>query len=355
MKFSHYLTSYINSAKPLLDDFFEEQKNEAEKISPLAGEMIDYYRNFMEGGKMIRGMLTKLGYEIAGGKEEEKILWVSLYPEIIHSFLLIHDDIMDEDEIRRGKPTAHLYYAFLGRKKYHLKDASHYGLSMAIDLGDLGNYLAGEALLKSNFPPEKILALIKLANRIFLDTAFGQALDITGEAKKNWSKNYILKIFLFKTARYSVVGPLQFGAVLANANKKFLNAFKNYGEAVGIAFQIQDDILGMFGEEEIVGKDTGKRDIKEGKLTLLIEEAQKRASPEQKLFLKRVYGKRDISSKEVKEVKEIIINTGALEYCQKYAQKLVEKGKKFIPQITPLKDFQEVLETFADFVIERKK
>jgi len=355
MKARAYLRDYVLKADFYLDKFFEKKRKEATKISPICLQMVDLYHQHLQGGKKARGALMVLGYLLAGGKKNDKIYRASLYPEIIQSFLLIHDDVMDQDLLRRGKPTPEAIYTSWCRKKKFQSDPCHFGLSMAIDLGDLGQFLALEALGQSGFGKEKIFDVLKEASLVYQKVAFGQALDVFGEASGKFNEDYVFLIHLFKTAEYSVSAPLKFGAILAGASKAYLSYLDDYGRSIGIAFQLQDDILGLYGEEKKIGKESGARDIKAGKVTLLIVKALERAKPEEKEFLKKVYGQKKVTDKQVKEIQKIVQKSGALAYSQKQAQKLVRRGKRFIPQITPNLEYQETLSSLADFMIERKK
>jgi len=348
-----FLIEYAQKAEQYLDDFFAVKKRETDKISPVCRKMVDIYRDHLRGGKKARGALMVLGYRLAGGRDEEKIFRASIYPEIIQSFLLIHDDIMDQDLIRRGRPTPQAFYTSLYRERGFIGDAKHFGLSMALDLGDFGIYLGQEALFKSGFEKEKIADVIALSNKIYQETALGQALDVFGEVSGEFNEDYVLKIHFLKTAQYSVTAPMQFGAILAGAEQKFLNLLISYGDYIGTAFQIYDDILGLFGDEKSLGKKVGARDIKEGKVTLLIVKAFEEAEKPDKMFLQRVYGNKKISKKEVLKVQKIIKKSGSFDYSLKKSHELIEKGKIFIPQITKNPEFQNTLCSLADFMISR--
>lgn len=176
-----------------------------------------------KGGKRIRGVLVRLGYELAGGSESEIVKIGSAY-EILHSSILIHDDIMDQSPQRRGKPSV---YKALG--------GNHYGVSQAICLADFGFFLCVKIISQSNFPQERKNKALEYLSKIMTDTALGQMLDI----KK---ANPVL-VNKLKTACYTIAGPLRIGAVLAGADEKLLRNLAKAGENLGIAYQLRDDIL----------------------------------------------------------------------------------------------------------------
>jgi geranylgeranyl diphosphate synthase type I len=346
-----YLKDYIKKTTPILRKFFKEKEKEAERISPITAEMMRIYPDFM-GGKNIRGSLTKLGYECFGGKDEKAILEASLMIEITHTFVLIHDDIMDQDALRRNQPTIHLQYQRLHQKRYPKGDPKHYGTCMAIDLGDAGFVIAHLILADSRFPAEIIKKVLRRFHQVLLVTAFGQAIDVTYEDLKEVTEEDVMKVHRYKTADYTITGPLQYGALFAGASKKGVEKIEKYGLPVGIAFQLRDDELGIFSEEKRLGKPVGS-DIRENKNTLLHLKALEWADPKNRKFLESAYGNRNLTKEEVEKVREITIKTGALAYSQELSRQLVERGKKFVPQITEDSELQDTLRKMADFMIER--
>jgi geranylgeranyl diphosphate synthase type I len=345
MEAKKYLKNYAQKADSVLDEFFAEKKKEAQAISPIAAGMIDRYRQFMVGGKKLRGAEIKLGYELCGKRAGKEVIKASTSIEIIHSFLLMHDDFMDQDDLRRGQPTSH--------KQYEKGHTPHFGLSMAVDTGDLGMFLAYEMLIGTHIPPKQKTAAWKILNETIIEVAYGQALDLHYESRKKVIEEDVLRVHTHKTATYTVTAPLQMGAVLGGASKQKLQALEKFGRPVGIAFQLRDDELGMFSDEKTLGKPADS-DLKEGKNTLLFVKALELGDKKQKKFIKYAHGNSNLTVKEVEKVRHIIIDTGALACSQKLGRKLVEKGKKFVPQITKDSRHQETLYSLADFIIERE-
>lgn len=295
-----------------------------------------------KGGKKIRGALINLGYKIAGGKSKA-ILDIAAAYEIFHTSILAHDDVIDQSPIRRGRPSL-----------YRVLGGGHHGISQTISLGDLGFFLATKIISQSDFADkEKIYALEYFA-KTTIDTALGEMLDVELPYldKKRQEKD-VLTIMKYKTARYSISSPLQLGAILAGASKEMIRVLGEFGESLGIAFQIQDDILGVFGDEEELGK-SNKSDIEEGKNTLLIVEALKKATPKQKKHLHKYYGNSTLSIPGLKVVREIFQETKALEYAQKQAIKYTSQAKKVIPGITKEATMSKLLEQMAEYLVERR-
>jgi len=232
-----------------LKKLLEEWREEAGKIDKSLLPLVDKFIKANEGGKRIRGKLVMLGYEIAvaedGRRKTEDILKVAAAYEIFHTAILVHDDIIDQDLIRRGQPS--LYQALGG---------NHQGTSLAICLADAGFFLAVKIIAESNFPQKRKNEALKYFSGIILDTAMGQMLDI--------EKGDYLTVAKYKTAEYSVSGPLILGAILDGAKLDQLGKLDQFGEYLGIAFQIQDDILD--GEVAwIRGLDSAKNEAKKYK------------------------------------------------------------------------------------------
>ncbi len=343
--FISYIQEYNQDLQSVLDGVFDKEVKRVGEIVPMASQMALDYKHFLEGGKKLRGCEIFLGYQMFGGKETNTGLLASLVIEIIHSFLLMHDDFMDQDDLRRGQPTMH--------KKYAEQFGLHYGQSMAINLGDEGCFFAMSLLNSLDLPRERLSKATEFLSQMLFEVGIGQALDITYENEKEFLEEKVLKVHRYKTAEYTIPGPITIGAILAGVDdEKILQAIKDFGIPVGIAFQLRDDELGMFSTEEELGKPVDS-DIKEGKLTLLIVKTLENVSGDDLEFLKKAYGSKNLSLEEVERIRQIIKETGALEYSQKKSRELVEEGKKFIPKITADPKYQKLLVELADFCVER--
>lgn len=237
MDFKNYLKENAQKVNEMLDeillDFTSQTKKTNSKLLPFVLGLI----NSCKGGKRIRGVSCKLGYEIATAHLRGELkqsarshlggeVWkVGATYELLHAALLIHDDIIDQSPKRRGQPS--LYQALGG---------NHYGISQAITLGDIGLYLPIKIITETSFLPKLKLKAINYFSQILINTAWGQIMDV--EKDKD-----IEFINLFKTAKYTIAGPLQIGAILAGANDGLVKKLGAFGENLGIAYQIQDNIL----------------------------------------------------------------------------------------------------------------
>lgn len=323
----------------ILSQFLNETKKIDNRLLPLAVGFV----KACQGGKRIRGMLVKLGYELAGGSGQD-INQVAAAVEILHTALLIHDDVIDQSLLRRGQPT--LYQAFGG---------DHYGLSQAISLGDIGLYLAIKIIAEANFSSERKIITLQYLSRVIIQTGWGQILDVElPHLGKKVLKKDVKLLESLKTASYSVSGPLILGAILAGAEERLLGYLGKFGENLGIAFQIQDDILGVFGQEEQIGK-SNTSDIEEGKNTLLIADALEKANSQQKDILGKFYGKGNQGSQGLEIVRQVFTDTGAVDFAHSQALQYASLAKKIIPKITQDKVMRKLLEEMTDYLVERSK
>lgn len=354
MNYKNYFTPYVLKIESFLDQFFRQKNKQSAEITPVASEIWEKIESFIGGGKRIRGGLIKLGYECFQKPNEKNLLPISAAIELTHGAILIHDDIIDQSRFRHNKPTVHEQYKNYHIRKYQKGSASHYGESMAIIAGIVGYY--GPILLinESQFLPEVKIKVVNELAQFMTNTGYGEALDVDLACRLKINHKDVLTIHTYKTAYYTFIGPLRLGGILAGAGETQLKNFEDYGFPLGIAFQLQDDILGIFGTEKKLGKPIGD-DIKEGKNTLLYTQALKQGNLSEKKKLISLWGNKKITLKQIQEVRDILKKTGSLVYSQNLSKQLVEKSKKAIPKITKDRNLQEVFLTLADFIIERKK
>lgn len=281
----------------------------------------------LAGGKRIRGILLQVAYFGVGGKEQKKILKVAVAIEFLHLFFLIHDDVIDHGNLRHGKETVHRFFAKKNSRKKDLTESAHFGDSVAIIVGDMLFAKANEIILKAGFGEKETIAALVHLQSVVETTIVGQSQDIGIENGNDIDEDDIILMHENKTARYTFEGPLQLGAILAGLeDKKIQNIFKQYSRLVGVAFQLQDDMLGVFGKKNKTGKSTVS-DIEEGKLSLMVFYAMTNASVEDRKILDGILGKKNLSQKEILCFKDILLKTGAKKYAQNLALKYFEDGR----------------------------
>lgn len=352
------LADYKKQIAPLLVEFFQGQKAQIPISLKHAHQMLDDLEDFCtRGGKRLRPALVYYGYKLLGGDESKDILKVSLAMELIHTFLLIQDDIMDESNLRRGKTTMHRIYEAECETMYRANgDSQRFGETMGILAGDLSFCLAFEPLLSSDFSPELKTQVMQKLQDTVINTIFGQELDVRLEFKGFSKPSEILSVYRLKTAQYTFECPLHIGAMLAGATQKDLETISNFAIPCGIAFQIRDDILGMFGDKKHTGKSVGS-DLRQGKQTLLIAKALQKAGKIDQKRIKAALGNKELDGDGVREIRNIIRKTGALTECERVAKKHIGQAKQALSKFSRRgwdKDVIEKLDGIADFIVERR-
>lgn len=337
------LSEFLAKFVPYQENYLRETKTKLFKFSrkyDFAADLAD----FMKGGKKLRAFLVYLGYLCAGGKKIGEVLPACLAFEVVHSFFLIHDDVMDRADLRREKQTVH--------KKYGKSD-SHFGESIAILWGDIAAFEAVSLIVNSSIETSKKQKVLQIFTDTVLSTGWGQALDVIGSVE-SLSEADINNVNDLKTAKYSVISPFLVGATLALAGKTQLEAIEKFGLYTGRAFQLQDDYLGVFGDEKILGKSV-LSDMREGKNTLLIYKTRELATVADRKVIDSVWGKQNATVSDLAKVKTIIARCGANKWCETEMQMLVEKAKKYVKLITSDAKLVKVIYEMTDFIVTRRK
>lgn len=309
--------------------------------------------SILAGGKRIRPIMMLYGYKAAGGMDTGALLRAAIGIELIHAFLLMHDDVIDQDDFRHGVPTMH---AFAREGLTHLKgeyDNTHYGESIAIVVGDLLYSLGNKAIFTSNFASEHIIQALIALQEIVAHTVIGEMQDVNFETQNHVTESDIMGMYENKTARYTFEGPLRLGTILAGNEGAMSGAMTQYALSMGRAFQLQDDLLGVFGESKKTGKPVGS-DIAEGKMTILLQRAYAQATDEDGAILDRIVGKSNLTEDEVKEVQEVMQRSGAYEYVSTYSEREISQARHSLEQCTHSGDVFDFLDGLAQYLQNRE-
>lgn len=337
MAYSTIETDTTARINQVLNDFFEKSISEAAQISPSYRQLWQSLHDLIRsGGKRLRPQMTLLAYEAFGGKDTGAVLPVATAQELLHLSLLVHDDIIDRDYIRYGAPNiAGQYRTLYAPFVSNPDERTHYANSAAILGGDLLLSAAHQMIADSTLPArDKLQAQVLLARNIF-EVAAGELLD-TESVFVPYVSGDALKIARYKTAGYSFIGPLTTGACLAGALPTHIDMLRTYAESLGVAFQLVDDMLGMYGVEEVLGKTT-TGDIREGKRTYMAEQATSAMSPQQKETFDRIYGNAKATPDEIAEIRELFIVVGAKQSTDKAIAEYADKARKAL-SLLPLDD-----------------
>ena len=315
-------------------------------------ENLEILANLNSEGKLIRGFLIALGYKML--KEDIKYSYnLSLAYELFQTSILIHDDIIDNDNLRRGKDTIH-YANFKKYKSLNELDAKKTSESIAICIGDYGFFKVNEIIINSYKEDKNFSKLFKYYNDIVLKTIEGELTDVVlaFEGKYKEIKDLedkIMLIYKLKTAFYTIIGPFSLGLILGGIEDEKLEDIKNFGEKVGIAFQIQDDILGIYSD---MGKVIGS-DIKEFKQTILYSFTMKNEKYKNELL--KYYGKENLTEVEINETRRIFKECGAYEFASNLMNKYYDESIEIIKNITWIKEEDKfIIYGFVQYLKGRK-
>jgi geranylgeranyl diphosphate synthase, type I len=332
--------------------FLDKKIAEAGQVSPESQRLIENVKEFsLRKGKRIRPLMVVNGYKCFKEDYEQDIIDASICTELLHNYLLIHDDIMDESNLRRGLPTFHKVYEEI-YTQIGIEKPEPYAINSSILAGDVLAALSSQPIIDSPFPDNNKLNAISVFNRTNSLTGYGQEIDILLELKKDPVMDDVTLVHTLKTANYTIKGPLHIGAILAGANDQQLKVLGDYAIPAGRAFQIQDDILGVFGSEEKIGKPRDS-DLKEGKKTTLVIYALENGNEQQKKVLQSILGNTAIGEAEVEQAQKIFEETGALDRSKKLAHDLAQQAFNTVSNADFLPKGKNFLIEQADKLVNR--
>jgi geranylgeranyl diphosphate synthase type I len=296
-----------------LDAFIDAKQEQLEAVGADLRPLLDAARIALTGGKRLRPAFAYWGWRAAGGNpaKAEPILVAGAAIELVHASALTHDDVMDESATRRGRPSAHREFTRLRLADVSAESAARFGHSAAILLGDLLLSWSDELLSASGLAPKALARGRVYFDQLRTEVVAGQYLDVLAQTSGRSTAADAMRVIRYKSAKYTIERPLQFGAAIGNADDRLLGELSSYGVPLGEAFQLRDDVLGIFGEEQLTGKPSGD-DIREGKRTLLLARAYDKADAAQHEVLRRNVGHAEIDEAGIAAVQAVIRDTGAL-------------------------------------------
>ena len=286
-----------------LTGFLAAVRRDIAAADPAAAPMVEELSRVLgAGGKRIRPLFCYWGYRAAGGSDDhdDAIVRAGAALELLHTFAIVHDDIMDGSPLRRGRAASHLA---MGEGRF--------GSSAAILTGDLAFALADRMLIESGFGTDRLAAAFEWFNKMRLEVIAGQFADLVAAERGEADEHAARRIAALKSGSYTVEKPLAIGAALAGAPAGVIASLTAFGAPLGEAFQIRDDVLGAFGEPAVTGKDA-EGDLREGKRTVLVAKARALASPEDRAFLDERLGSPDLSRGDVERLRSVLRSSGGL-------------------------------------------
>lgn len=302
---------------------------------------LEELKRLSQGGKRVRGYLVKLG-QLLCGVDDDSYVELAAALEIFQTAILIHDDIIDEADKRRGMKTINVKYQ------------GHLGIAKGICIGDLGFFISYKIISELNINSDTKSEIMKIYSRTLYNTVNGEITDVelpleNIDYHKNMSEKIIYDIYVNKTAWYTIIGPLLIGALSAGIDKSKKEKIIEAGTNLGIAFQIKDDLLGLYSDVLTMGKTLN--DIKEGKQTIIYKYAIDNASDEELYIIKKYYGSSDLTVEENEIIIDLFDKLGAKANAEKLVEEYTRKGIK-IMQDTDLYN-KELFIEFSNYLLKR--
>ena len=296
----------------LLAAFLQRRVAELEELDPglvtVGREVTDLVAT---GGKHLRPAFVYWGHRATGAEHDDAVLRPAAAVQLLHTFALLHDDVMDRSPERRGRASAYASLAEMHIRDGLEGDAEWFGIGGAILAGDLAFVWADQMFDATPLPASVLDRARRVFTTLRVEVMAGQYLDMRLAGLPTASESDALRVALLKSGRYTVTRPLQLGAAIGGGSPELDQALGRYGDAVGVAFQLRDDVLGVFGDPESTGKGD-LDDLREGKRTVLLLKAVERASPRQREHLDRLVGNRNLTPADADDVRQILVDTGAL-------------------------------------------
>jgi len=332
-----------------------------EALAPLGPDLDPFFDAALvavSGGKRLRAAFAYWGWRAAGGSPSstDSILNAAAAIELVHASALVHDDVIDASATRRGGPAAQRAFAALRRSETPDAEpgaADQFGGSAAILLGDLLLAWSDELFTQSGFKPKALAGGRVYFDKLRNEVVAGQYLDVLAQTRRRSSAADAMRVLLYKSAKYTVERPLQLGAALAKTDGDLLRSLSSYGVPLGEAFQLRDDLLGVFGRADLTGKPSGD-DIREGKRTLLMARAFDKGDEAQRVLLDAALGNADLDDRGIAEVHQVLAATGAVTAVETVISELTSAALATLRH-APLKDEEArtALRTLGDRATNR--
>jgi geranylgeranyl diphosphate synthase, type I len=321
----------VDAVNERLEEFLTDRTSILRSISEDLDPLAAFSKRFLSGGKRFRARFCSLGFDAVRGplrepdgtaasSERYAVVSASAALEVFHAAALVHDDLIDNSDTRRGAPAAHRVYETQHRDGGWAGDAEGYGRATAILLGDLllgwSDELLDEGLFALRDRTASRATRLEF-NRMRTEVTAGQYLDILEERAwltrpEEQQRTRAERVVVYKSAKYSIESPLAIGGAIAGGSGRQLDALRAFGLPLGIAFQLRDDLLGVYGDPEVTGKPAGD-DLREGKRTVLVAIARQRLGSGQRRLLDELLGDPSLDSDQIRMLQRTIRDCGAVE------------------------------------------
>jgi geranylgeranyl diphosphate synthase, type I len=320
----------------------------AESGVEVAGDIL---LDFVAGGKCLRSTFMYLGW-IAGSADSDEALFASAGLELLHAFALLQDDVMDAASSRRGRPAAHLQFSQWHRNRKLSGPAERFGESAAILLGDLCLIWAEQMLRESGLEYRSLQQAWPRYDAMRTELAVGQFADLASDVRDLPSMDTVLEVARRKSGNYTVRRPLEIGAAMSGCSDRTISGLGRYGEAVGEAFQLRDDLLGVFGAASVTGKPDGQ-DLIERKATSVVIAAHQLADPSTRRQLTQLMNTGDLDDSAIERWRTLIVTTGAVQWIEDTITDRVTSALHELDQLRISEPVRAALKNMAAVSTER--
>jgi geranylgeranyl diphosphate synthase type I len=308
----------------------------------------------LDGGKRLRPAFCYWGHRAAGGADSDAIVRAAASLELLQACALVHDDVIDASDTRRGAPSVHRRFAATHRASGWRGDPEAFGAAAAILLGDLALIWADTMLAESGLEPAALQHAFGLWDTMRVEVMCGQYLDVVEQARGGGSVERALRVARYKSAKYTVERPLHLGAALAGADDDLLGVLSDYGLPLGEAFQLRDDVLGVYGDPAETGKPAGD-DLREGKRTVLVAYALEAANPAQLETLRRLLGDPALDEDGVTILRDVIAATGAVDRVEQLIDERISRAENALRSPLVADAAGDALRELADAATRRAR
>jgi len=336
-----------------LAEFVEDQGARLAPLGPDAERLVLAAREAVSGGKRFRASFCWWGYRAVryDVPDEHALLRAAASLELLHASALVHDDFMDASDTRRGRPATHRAFADAHRAQGWRGDPEQYGAAAAILLGDLLLSWSDELLRRCGLPHDVVRDALAYFDTTRSEVVAGQFLDVSVQARGSSDVEQAMRVLRYKSAKYSVERPLHVGAALAGAGPDVLAALSAFGLPIGEAFQLRDDLLGVFGDPGVTGKPAGD-DLGEGKRTVLVALALQHAPDADARLLDAALGTQ-LGAAEVAELRRVIEESGAAAEVEQRIRDLTDEALRALDAAPVSEGARDALRGLAEAATQR--
>ena len=335
-----------------LDQFVSDHKSLMLAVSPDTLPLIESLQGLLVGGKRLRPAFAYWGFLAAGGQDSDHVLRACASLEFLQACALIHDDVMDASDTRRGKPAIHKQFEAQHLTNNWNGSGKLFGEGAAILVGDLALSWADEMLLTSGLGNDQLLRAKAIYDIMRTELMSGQYLDLLEQVRGGITHERAETVIRFKSAKYTIERPLHLGAAIAGATPELNEVLSEYGLALGEAFQLRDDLLGVFGDSAVTGKPAGD-DLREGKQTMLMAFANSNASAADKKFLSDNLGNPDLSSETISQLQSVLTSCGAQDFVESRITSYLDKSLASLDALEDISDSKSALKELAILATKR--